>query len=360
MNDILTEIQEYIKSGYFKNEENVRFSLVARILKELGWDIWNPKEVATEFPVLPNEDSTRVDIALFDNSPTPSIFIETKALGKLETELAKYEIQLRDYNRNNTAPFSIITDGREWRFYYSQTGGEFSQKCFKVLDLINDDIDDIELSFYAFLSKEEIRSGKAKNEAETYLKLSQKQRVMEDAFPQARRQILEPPFPSLPKALITIVEKEGYAVSIDEASRFINKQSVKKQKPETPKVVKTIQKPARQAKKTTKTSYTGTKVSSFIFNNKTYEVRFWIDVLVRISEILFQTHRNDFNKVLSLVGRKRPYYTHDETLLRDPQIIEKTNIYVEANLSANSIVKLCYNVIGVFGYPKSDLEISVD
>ena len=232
MNEILLEIREFIKKGYFKNEENVRFSLVARILKELGWNIWNPKEVTTEFPVLPNEDSTRVDIALFDNSPTPSVFIEAKALGKLESELSKYEIQLRDYNRNNTAPFSIITDGREWRFYYSQTGGEFSQKCFKVVDLLKDDLDDIELSFYTFLSKEEIRSGKARNEAETYLKLSQKQRVMEDALPKARREILEPPFPSLPEALVNLVGKEGFTVSIDEARRFVKKQGVKKPKPE--------------------------------------------------------------------------------------------------------------------------------
>jgi len=231
MNEILEEIRKYIDSGYFKNEENIRFSLVARILQKLGWDIWNPKEVATEFPVLPNEDSTRVDIALFDNIPSPSVFIETKALGKLNTELEKYEVQLRDYNRNNTSTLSIITDGREWRFYYSQTGGEFSQKCFKVLDLLNDDVGDIELSFYTFLSKEDIRSGKAKNEAETYLKLSQKQRAMEDALPQARRQILESPFPSLPEALVKIVAEEGYTVSIEEASRFVKKQGAKKPKP---------------------------------------------------------------------------------------------------------------------------------
>ncbi len=231
---MIKEIREFIKRGYFKNEENVRFSLVSRILKELGWDIWNPKEVATEFPVLPREDATRVDIALFDNSPTPSVFIEAKALGKLETELAKYEIQLRDYNRNNTAPFSIITDGREWRFYYSQTGGEFSQKCFKVLDLLSDEFDDIELSFYTLLSKEEIRSGNARNEAETYLRLSQKHRAMEDALAPARREILEPPFLSLPEALVNLVEKKGFSVSIDEARRFVKKQGVKKPKPEPP------------------------------------------------------------------------------------------------------------------------------
>lgn len=236
MNQILLEIRKYIKNGHFKNEENVRFSLVSRILQELGWNIWNPKEVATEFQVLPNEDSTRLDIALFDNSPTPSVFIETKALGKLENELSRYEIQLRDYNRNNTAPFSIITDGCQWRFYYSQTGGEFSKKCFKVLNLVNDDINDIELSFISFLSKQEIRSGKTKNKAKTYLKFSQKQRAMEGALPEARRQILEPPFLSLPEALIKLVEKEGINISIDVASNFIEKQNLKNPKLDKPTV----------------------------------------------------------------------------------------------------------------------------
>ncbi|ODS30260.1 MAG: hypothetical protein SCARUB_04635 [Candidatus Scalindua rubra] len=243
MNEILLEIREFIKKGYFKNEENVRFSLVSRILKELDWNIWNPKEVATEFNTVPNEDKSRVDIALFDNSSTPSVFVEIKAMGKLEFDLAKHEVQLRDYNRNNTAPFSIITDGQKWRFYYSQTGGEFSEKCFKDIDLLEDDIDDIELIFDAFLSKNEIRSGKARIEAESYLKLSQKQRIMEDAFPQARRHILKPPFPSLPEALIAIVGKEGYTVSIDEASRFVKKQGAKKQIPEKPRTPRVKPKP---------------------------------------------------------------------------------------------------------------------
>ncbi|MBC8213444.1 MAG: type I restriction enzyme HsdR N-terminal domain-containing protein [Candidatus Marinimicrobia bacterium] len=356
MNEILLEIREFIKKGYFLNEENVRFSLVSRILQELGWNIWNPKEVATEFNTVPNEDKSRVDVALFDNSPTPSVFVEIKAMGKLDFDLAKHEVQLRDYNRNNTAPFSIITDGQLWRFYYSQTGGEFSQKCFKIIDLLKDELDDIELSFYAFLSKEEIRSGNAKNEAETYLTLSQKQRSMEDAVSEARRQVLEPPFPSLPEAIISIVEKDGYKVSIDEASRFVKKQGAKKQKTELPKITIQVKKPIRKVN-TQSSGYTGKKVSAFKFNNQTYEVRFWIDVLCRISQILHQTHRSDFTKVLTLHGRKRPYYTKDESLLRVPQIIEGTDVFVEANLSSNTIVKLCHDVVALFGYTKTDLKM---
>ena len=90
-----------------------------------------------------------------------------------------------------------------------------------------------------------MRSGNARNEAETYLTLSQKQRSMEDAFSEARRQVLEPPFPSLPEAIIAIVEKEGYKVLIDEACSFVKKQGKKKQIPEKQKIVKRTSKPSR-------------------------------------------------------------------------------------------------------------------
>jgi len=36
--------------------------------------------------------------------------------------------------------FSIITGGVEWRFHYSQTGGEFSQMCFKVLNSLREPV----------------------------------------------------------------------------------------------------------------------------------------------------------------------------------------------------------------------------
>ncbi|MEK0337749.1 MAG: type I restriction endonuclease [Nitrosopumilus sp.] len=228
MNEILKEIREYLKKGHFTNEESIRLSLVARVLQKLDWDIWNPREFFTEYPVVPHEDSTRVDIALFENPFSPSVFIETKSINKLASNFTKYEIQLRDYNRNNTALFSIITDGRIWRFYYSQTGGEFSQKCFKVLDFVNDDLEDIELSLYAFLSKEEIRNGNAKKEAETYLRLNQKQRAMEDVLAQARRLVLEPPFPSLPQAIVESVKKTGLIVTDEDAINFIELQRYKK------------------------------------------------------------------------------------------------------------------------------------
>jgi len=228
MNEILSDIKEKLAKNYFQNEEHVRISLVLRILFELGWDIWNPKEVNSEFKAVPNEDISRVDIALFSNEYSPPlIFIEIKSVGKIDTDLFRIEKQLRDYNRNNTAQFSIITDGQKWRFYYSQTGGEFSQKCFKVIDIIQNDLSDVINSLTLFLSKDEILSGNSKKEAERLLKLNQKQRALEDALPRAKRMISEYPFPSLPHALVEIVSMLGFTISEEEAKEFAQKSTQK-------------------------------------------------------------------------------------------------------------------------------------
>jgi hypothetical protein len=69
------------------------------------------------------------------------------------------------------------------------------------------------------------------------------------------------------------------------------------------------------------------------------------------------THRDRFEQVLNLVGRKRPYFTKSQNELRIPERIDGTNIYVEINLSANSIVKLSRDVLSLFGYTKEDLLI---
>lgn len=221
MKETLADIKSKLQSGDFSNEEHVRLSLVARVLQKLDWNIWDPTEVNAEFVVVPNEDKTRVDIALFLRPTLPSVFLEIKAVGQIQGRLADVERQVRDYNRNNTALFSVITDGREWRFYYSQTAGEFAQKCFESFNLEDDNVEDVERSLMTFLKKSEIANDNARREAETYLKLNQKQRAMEDCLPEARRLLQDPPFPSLPQALIDLVREKGFTVSQEEAVEFI-------------------------------------------------------------------------------------------------------------------------------------------
>jgi predicted type IV restriction endonuclease len=62
---IVEDVRDKLAKGAYKNEEHVRVCIVLRMLQALGWNIWNPAKVNLEFPVLPNEDQTKVDVALF-------------------------------------------------------------------------------------------------------------------------------------------------------------------------------------------------------------------------------------------------------------------------------------------------------
>jgi hypothetical protein len=226
MLEILTDIRQRLKAGDYKNEEHVRLALVARIVQALGWNIWNPNEVYTEFKATPTEDVKRVDMALFaDNLSEDAIFIECKGTSNLAKglpeDLAKVERQLRDYNKDNTAQLAIITNGRLWRFYYCYTSGEFASKHFKTLNLSEDDLETVAEYFTLFLSKAAVADRSARTAAENYLNLTRKQQRMQDARPEAERRITQYPFPSLPDALMQVVAEQHTSVTRQEAEAFL-------------------------------------------------------------------------------------------------------------------------------------------
>ncbi len=219
---VLEDIRRRLREGQYTNEEHVRFSLVGCVLQEYGWNIWDPRQVNTEFVPVPQEDRTKVDMALFGPGDIPLVFIEVKPVGGLR-ELGRTERQLRDYNRNMAARFCIITDGRTWHFYYTLTPGEFGDKRFKTVDLLHDELDDIMGAFSRFLGKDGVESDEARNQAERLLNLNRKERILADCLPEARRRVQRPPFPNLPDALRELAEGRGMVVSREEAAAFIGK-----------------------------------------------------------------------------------------------------------------------------------------
>jgi hypothetical protein len=363
MNEVLSDIRDKLTNNYFKNEEHVRISLVLRILFELGWDIWNPKEVYSEFQAVPNEDFSRVDIALFSNEYLPPLFfIEIKFVGKINTDLLRIEQQLRDYNRNNTAQFSIITDGQKWRFYYSQTGGEFSQKCFKVVDIMQNDLSDVINTLTLFLSKEEILSGNSKKEAERLLKLNQKQRALEEALPRAKRKISDYPFPSLPQALVGIMSKLGFTISEEEAQEFARRSTEKntiKEKFTTNDLNrkidnKNIIKYDSKEEFSSSTSYNlgsllninleGSKPTKIVINETEYDTKNWTDLCKKF--VLFLIENNyltESNLPIYTFSGKDKYFIAKEAKHKnqglDGKWIQVGNIFIDVKYNAKYHVK---------------------
>ena len=62
MIDTIKDIKLKLASNSYRNEEHVRLNLITRILYKLGWDIWNPFEVDTEFVVSKQDDLSLIHI----------------------------------------------------------------------------------------------------------------------------------------------------------------------------------------------------------------------------------------------------------------------------------------------------------
>jgi Ni/Co efflux regulator RcnB len=393
MNEILSDIRDKLSNNCFQNEEHVRISLVLRILFKLGWDIWNPKEVNSEFKAVPNEDISRVDIALFSNEYLPpSIFIEIKPVGKIDTDLFRIEQQLRDYNRNNTAQFSIITDGQKWRFYYSQTGGEFSQKCFKVIDIIQNDLSDVINSPTLFLSKDEILSGNSKKEAERLLKLNQKQRALEDALPRAKRMISEYPFPSLPQALVGVALKLGFTITEEEAKEFaqqstqkntikekfftkmeiINPQ-IKNNDYEKKKIISNSIKYNSGDKLSSDATYNldsllsmniiSSKPSKIVINTKEYDTKNWTDLCKKF--VLFLIENNyltESNLPIYTYSENKKYFINKEAKHENPERdgkwVKVGNLFIDVKYNANNHVKNILKTLDSLNI-QNDIDIKI-
>jgi len=108
-------------------------------------------------------------------------------------------------------------------------------------------------------------------------------------------------------------------------------------------------------------SYTGQSAVAFTFDGERHEVHTWKEIADTLFEILWQRDPQKFKMaVLALRGRKRPYFTHDQTDLRSPAQIMDTDIFFESNLSADYMVRLCYSVLDRMGYPTTALTIEAE
>lgn len=223
LSPIIKDVVQKYQAGVYKNEEHIRAQLVLRILQAVGWDIWNPLDVYTEYPPNKSEDNRRVDVALFDQSKARA-YIEVKRPNALQdrTVLESTEQQIEGYNRYLTAPISVITDGFFWRFYLAVHEGRLAEKCFAEFNIAN--VDTAEYHFKVFLGRGALRTRDAENAA---------RQVLQEQETQKRHSLLArlwldihqnaPILQNYPKALEDIFVKEAKSkhnvdVTADEAS----------------------------------------------------------------------------------------------------------------------------------------------
>lgn len=99
-----------------------------------------------------------------------------------------------------------------------------------------------------------------------------------------------------------------------------------------------------------------------MFNNYYDTHRNWRDVLILVCEELIKRcpeKFKNFDKNDAFKGRKRSYFSYKPEELREPRKLSN-GLYVEMNLSANSIARICCNIIEQCGYNSDELKFKIE
>ena len=172
---VIRDIREKIMKGVFKNEAQVSMGVVVRLLRELGWNTDDPKSVGAEHPI----GSRRVDYALMQEPFGPVVLIEVKRVGRLRE---KGEDQLFDYCAKQGVPLAVLTDGKEWRFYYPGGMGTYEQRRFATVNLVEHDAAECACRLGRYLECRAVASGKAQSNVSTDYETHWKRIVVRKEF----------------------------------------------------------------------------------------------------------------------------------------------------------------------------------
>lgn len=98
--------------------------------------------------------------------------------------------------------------------------------------------------------------------------------------------------------------------------------------------------------------------------NNYYDVnRNWREVLITVCEELIKKHPekfSTFDKNSVFKGRKRSYFSYNPKELTENNRKLSNGLYVEMNLSANSIARICYNILEQCGYNSDELKFKIE
>ena len=348
LSKLIREIQKDRRLNSF-DEAATKQAVILRILAYLGWDPFNVEDVCPEYSV----GEKRVDYALRHNGHN-KVFIEVKKVGE---DLERHQEQLLNYSFQEGVKLAILTNGISWWFYLPLHEGSWEQRKFYTIEIYDQKPDDITQKFIDLLSRENVVSEQAVKNAEALYKSQQRQYLIRETLPKAWEKLITEPDEILVDLLAETTEKLcGYKPDSQTVERFLISFAKEIGKPRRPE--RAITKSARQlVRPLTSQSHTGKSIVAFAFEGNRYEVKSWIEMLLQICNIMLFKHRDIFDRVLNLVGRKRPYFSKNPNELRQPKRIDKTDIYIETNLSANQIVKISKNVLTLFGYKEDDITI---
>ena len=210
----IRRVQEELRGGHFINETAVTNGAVMSILQALGWDIFDTRSVAPQYPV----EGRRVDIALCYPPNKPIVFIEVKQAGRE----GGADRQLFEYAFHQGVPMVLLTNGQEWHIYLPAEQGSYQERQVYKLDLLERDPETIAKDLTRYLSYTNIVSGEALESARKDYKSVARVREIKRALPTAWHKLIEEQDSLLIDLLADKVESLcGYKPDLDAVADFL-------------------------------------------------------------------------------------------------------------------------------------------
>ena len=350
------------------DEASTKQAVVLRLLSFLGWDIFDVEEVYPDYSV----NSHGVSYALREKNSN-KVFIEVK---RAQEKLDNHQKPLINFALREGVDLSILTNGIIWWFYLISAEGDWQQKWFLSVDLLEQKSDHITPQLIELLTKDKISKGHALKTAKALYR-DKNQKIAADFIPKAWNQILSQPNKIFVELLSDTTEKLcGYKVESAQIEKYLKKnldgwlienatgtsaappaKIIKAQMIEEEATSKHPVGTKIEIKQKPET-YEGKVVESFQFNKHTYKVDQWEDLLTTLCDLLAAQHKEDFEKVLWISGEDKTYFSQYQDQLNIPEKINKTDIYVETKLSPNEVVKTAKKLLIEFGYSPDKLVIA--
>lgn len=333
------------------DEAALKQGVILRILSYLGWDPFNIDEIHPEYSV----ENGKVDFSLMHNNSN-KVFVGAKKVG---VSLEKHQDRLLSYSLEYGVKIALLTNGITWWFSLPLIKGDWEDKRFHTFDMYEQDAEEITQILEDLLSKKNVVSGKALKNAESLYERKQSTFLIRETLPKVWNLLMSNPEDWLVDIMAEATEKLcGFKPDKEIIEEFLISDLRTKTgiKPSTPK--------RSLPPKPTKTSslsvdYTGKSIVSFMFKGKRYDVSTWNAMLLKICNVILDTHKDRFEYVLTLIGPKRPYFSKNPNELLNAEKIPGTDIYVEVNIGAMGVVRLCKKILKLFGNNESDLSIKV-
>jgi len=333
-----------------KKEADLVMYLVQFFHEALGYDIF--KEISKEYQI----KGKFCDVAIKIKGQV-ELLVEAKQPG---VRLADRHIEQAEiYAMKSGTRWVLLTNGLDWRLFhlrYDDVEGIESTLVFKT-DLVknfHDKPDDVIEKFILLQRKNFL-----KGDLDKYFKKKTmlipislgKAMFTEDVLRSIGRVVnrgaeVRVGIDDIARALRNMLDKEVLA---DMADIKIIKR--KKRQP--------VQKKEKQTKKNQKIDFSGTKPVKIRLFKEPFNVKTWRDVISITAEILIKKNPSAFNQLADsdlMKGGTRIYLSKNKEVVYSPRQLNN-GLFIDVNLSANTMVRVLKKMLKGCGYKESDIKI---